>query len=458
MGERESFGSRLGFILVSAGCAIGIGNVWRFPYITGKYGGAVFVMFYLVFLVILGWPIMTMEFAVGRGSQKSAGASHPILAGKNGSKWKWFSIFALVGNYLLMMYYTTVSGWMLSYVYEMARGSFTHLKPGQATHMFQDMLADPKRLIFWMLVATALGLITVFRGLQDGVEKITKPMMIALLVLMVILTARAVTLPGASAGLKFYLLPDWNRAVKAGILEALYAAMGQAFFTLSIGMGSIAIFGSYIGKDKALPGEARTVILLDTFVAIMAGLIIFPSCFAYGVSPDSGPSLIFVTLPEVFTRMSAGRLWGTLFFIFMCFASLSTVIAVFENIIAITMDAFGWTRKKAVMINAIGLVVLSIPCPLGFNVLSNIQPLGAGTTILDFEDFIVSSNILPIGSIIYVLFCTRKFGWGFDNFIKETNTGSGLKFSYKLKGYLTYIVPIFIMVILVAGYIQMFFK
>lgn len=456
--KRESFATRLGFILVSAGSAIGIGNVWRFPFITGKYGGAVFVLFYLFFLVVMGWPVMTMEFAVGRGSGFSAGKSFEKLA-PAGSKWRHYSWFALIGNYLLMMYYTTVSGWMLAYVFKMAKGDFVGMGDGSgmAAGEFSAMLASPGQQVFWMLVATALGFLIVSRGLQNGVEKITKPMMILLFILMLVLTIRAVTLPGGGAGLKFYLVPDFQRAVDQGLWNVISAAMGQAFFTLSLGIGALTIFGSYIGKEHTLPGEARTVIILDTCVAIMAGLIIFPSCYAYNVSPDQGPALIFVTLPEVFGAMAGGRFWGTLFFIFMVFASLSTVIAVFENIIAMTMDAFGWDRKKAVKVNGILLTLLSIPCPLGYNLLSSIQPLGAGSTILDFEDFIVSSNMLPIGSMLYVIFCCSKNGWGFQNFLAEANSGEGPKFTAKFYFYLKYILPIAIAVILVSGYINQFF-
>ena len=355
-----------------------------------------------------------------------------------------------------MMYYTTVAGWMLSYVVKMARGTFAGMDVGGAGQVFSDSLASPSQQIIWMLVVTAIGFLVCARGLQNGVEKITKPMMLVLFALMVVLAVRSVTLEGAADGLAFYLIPNFKRAMEQGIWDVIFAAMGQAFFTLSLGIGSIAIFGSYIGKERSLPGESRTVIILDTFVAIMAGLIIFPSCFAYGVTPDAGPQLIFITLPEVFARMAGGRIWGTIFFIFMCFASLSTVIAVFENIIAMIMDAMDWSRGKSVAVNAVLLTLLSIPCPLGYNLLSRIQPLGAGSTILDFEDFIVSNNLLPIGSLVFVLFCCARFGWGFDGFLKEANTGEGAKFGSGLQVYFRWVLPVIILVILVGGYINFF--
>ncbi|MCR4782318.1 MAG: sodium-dependent transporter [Lachnospiraceae bacterium] len=456
MKERESFGSRLGFLLVSAGCAIGIGNVWRFPYITGKYGGAVFVLFYLFFLFILGWPVMTMELAVGRGSKLSAGAGMQKLAGENGKKWSGFRIFSFIGNFILMMYYTTVAGWMLSYVFEMARGTFEGVSMKGAAKIFSEVMDRPGYMIFWMLIAIVLGFIAVGRGLENGVEKITKAMMIALFVLMSVLAIRSLFLAGGSEGLKFYLLPDINKALDNGIWSVISAAMGQAFFTLSVGIGSIAIFGSYIDKKHSLPKESMTIILLDTFVAIMSGLIIFPACFAYNVKPDAGPSLIFVTLPEVFERMPAGRIWGTLFFVFMCFASMSTVIAVFENIVSMLMDNTGMSRTKSVIINMIAMIILSLPCPLGFSVLSNIHPLGNGTTIMDFEDFIVSNNMLPIGCIVFIIFCTTRYGWGLKNFLEEANTGEGMKMSKKLGWYLKFVLPILVAILIIMGYLDVF--
>ncbi len=458
MKERESFGSRLGFLLVSAGCAIGIGNVWRFPYITGKYGGAVFVLFYLFFLFILGWPVMTMELAVGRGSKLSAGAGMEKLAGANGKKWGWFKYWAYIGNFVLMMFYTTVAGWMLSYVYEMAIGTFEGVSKKGAANIFAELMNRPGYMIFWMIVAILLGFLAVGRGLQNGVEKITKIMMILLFVLMTVLAVRSIFLTGGSEGLKFYLLPDMNRALDSGIWSVISAAMGQAFFTLSVGIGSIAIFGSYIDKEHSLPKESMTIILLDTFVALMSGLIIFPACFAYNVKPDAGPSLIFVTLPEVFERMPLGRVWGTMFFVFMCFASMSTVIAVFENIVSMLMDNLGISRTKSVVINLIAMIVLSLPCPLGFSVLSKITPLGAGSTIMDLEDFIVSNNMLPIGCIVFILFCTSRYGWGMKNFLAEANEGRGVKLSGKLGWYLKFVLPVFVAVLVVMGYFDVFGK
>lgn len=458
MKERESFGSRLGFLLVSAGCAIGIGNVWRFPYITGKYGGAVFVLFYLFFLVILGWPVMTMELAVGRGSKLSAGAGMKKLAGENGKKWGWFKYWAYIGNFVLMMFYTTVAGWMLSYVYEMAIGTFEGVSMKGAANIFGELMNRPFYMIFWMALAIILGFFAVGRGLQNGVEKITKVMMILLFLLMTVLAVRSLFLSGGGEGLKFYLLPDVKRATESGIWSIVSAAMGQAFFTLSVGIGSIAIFGSYIGREHSLAKESITIILLDTFVAIMSGLIIFPACFAYNVKPDAGPSLIFVTLPEVFERMPGGRVWGTLFFVLLCFASMSTVIAVFENIVSMIMDDFGVSRTKSVIINAIAMLILSIPCPLGFNVLSSFTPLGAGSSIMDLEDFIVSNNMLPLGCIVFIIFCTTRFGWGMKNYLAEVNEGSGIKMSKYLGWYLKFVLPLLVFVLVVLGYIDVFGK
>lgn len=454
--EREKFGSRLGFILISAGCAIGLGNVWRFPYITGKYGGAAFVLIYLVFLLILGLPIMVAEFAVGRASQKSAALSFDVLEPK-GTKWHLYKYGAIAGNYLLMMFYTTIAGWMILYFVKMAGGEFTGLDAGQVSGVFNDMLGQPLLMTGFMLLAVLLCFGICSRGLQKGVEKITKVMMVCLLVLMVVLAVRSVLLPGGGEGLKFYLFPDFKKVMEAGIGEVVYAAMGQAFFTLSIGIGALAIFGSYIGQERALTGEAINICVLDTSVALMAGLIIFPACFAYNVQPDSGPSLIFITLPNVFNAMAGGRLWGTLFFLFMTFAALSTVIAVFENIISFTMDLSGCSRGKAVLINLFGVLLLSMPCVLGYNVWSFITPLGEGSTILDLEDFIVSNNLLPLGSLVYLLFCTAKLGWGYENFLKEANTGEGIKFPRGAAVYVKYILPLIILFIFVMGYYTKFF-
>lgn len=454
--KRERFASRLGFILISAGCAIGLGNVWRFPYIVGKYGGAAFVLVYLFFLLALGLPIMVMEYAVGRSSQKSAATSFDILEPK-GSKWhfaKWISIF---GNYLLMMFYTTVAGWMLIYFVKMVTGQFNGLSTEAIGGTFSAMLADPISQVGYMTIVIVLGVVVCWQGLQNGLEKISKFMMLALLMLMGVLAVRSLTLDGALEGVKYYLIPDFGKMVENGIGEVIFAAMGQAFFTLSLGIGAIQIFGSYIDKDRSLFGESINVVALDTFVALTAGLIVIPACFAYGVNPGEGPGLVFVTLPNIFASMPLGNVWGSLFFLFMSFAALTTVFAVFENIFVFTCDLFGWDRKKAIIINGILIFVLSLPCALGFNVWSFIQPLGAGSTIQDLEDFIVSNNLLPLGSLVYLLFCTSKYGWGWKNFIEEANAGEGRKFPVWMRTYLTYVLPIMILFIFVQGYITKFF-
>lgn len=456
MQSREKFGSRLGFILISAGCAIGLGNVWRFPFITGRYGGGAFVLLYLVFLVILGLPIMAMEFAVGRASQKSCASSFRVLE-KPGQKWHAFGYVAMAGNYLLMMFYTTVAGWMVAYLFRMAGGEFVGLAPEQVSQAFFGSLANPGGQIFWMVVVTLLSFGVCALGLKKGVERVTKVMMVCLLAVMALLVIRSVTLPGAAEGLKFYLLPDFGRMKENGIWDSVYAAMGQAFFTLSLGVGSMAIFGSYLGKDRSLMGESVSITLLDTLVALTAGLIIFPACFAFGVQPDSGPGLVFITLPNIFNSMPLGRLWGSLFFLFMSFAALSTVVAVFENIVSFGIDLFGWSRKKSVGCNIALMLVLALPCALGFNLLSNIQPLGPGSNIQDLEDFIVSSNLLPLGSLVYLMFCTRKCGWGYDNFLLEANAGTGMKFPRALRVYVSYILPLIVLFIFVQGYIDKFF-
>ena len=455
MEKRERFSSRLGFILISAGCAIGLGNVWRFPYITGKYGGAAFVLIYLIFLIILGMPIMAMEFAVGRASRKSAARSFHVLEPK-GTKWHIEGYLAMLGNYMLMMFYTTVGGWMISYIFKMASGSFQGLAPDQVGGVFNDMLASPGSMTFWMVVAVLLAFGICSMGLQNGVERITKIMMSFLLIILIVLCIRSVTLPGASAGLQFYLIPDFGKIVENGLGEVIFAAMGQAFFTLSLGIGAMAIFGSYISRDRTLMGESVNICILDTIVALMAGLVIFPACFAFGVDPGEGPGLVFVTLPNIFNQMAAGRLWGTLFFIFMSFAALSTIIAVFENIISFGIDLWGWTRKKSVLVNLVLILVLSLPCVLGFNVWSGIAPLGAGSTIQDLEDFIVSNNLLPLGSLLYLLFCTSRYGWGWDNFIAEADAGKGIKFPKWARFYVSYILPLIVLFILVMGYWQKF--
>lgn len=448
---REKFSSRFGFILISAGCAIGLGNVWRFPYVVGQYGGALFVLIYLVFLVILGAPIMTMEFAVGRASQKSAVSALTTL--KPDQKiWKGIGYFQAAGNYMLMMFYTTVGGWMISYFLRMLKGEFNGLAPDAVGNIFNQSLQDPFTQVFWMIVVVVIGFGVCSLGLQNGVEKVTKIMMSSLFVIIIILVIRAITLPGGSKGLAFYLIPDLSSIAKYGLLEVVFAAMGQAFFTLSLGIGAIAIFGSYIGKERRLLGETISVCTLDTTVAIMSGLIIFPACFAFGVNPESGPGLVFITLPSIFNEMWMGQLWGSLFFVFMSFAALSTIIAVFENIISFGIDLFGWSRRKAVIVNLGLILVLSLPCALGFNVLSGVNPFGAGTYIQDLEDFFVTYNFLPLGSLAYLIFCTSRYGWGFDHFLAEANTGKGLKFAKWTAIYLKYILPCIILFIFIQGY------
>lgn len=449
--QREKFGSRLGFILISAGCAIGLGNVWRFPYITGKYGGAAFVLIYLVFLVLLGLPIMVMEFAVGRASQASVAMSFDRLE-PLGTKWHWYKWFGMAGNYLLMMFYTTIGGWILLYVFKMAGGEFEGKNADEIAGVFGNLMEKPGLMTICMILVVAVCFGIVCMGLQKGVEKITKKMMILLLALMVILAIRSATLPGAGEGIRFYLLPDFKKAAESGMKEVIFAAMGQSFFTLSLGIGAIAIFGSYIDKKRRLTGEAVCVTILDTCVALIAGMIIFPACFAFGVQPDSGPSLVFITLPNIFNSMSGGRIWGTLFFLCMLFAAASTIIAVFENIIAFAMDLTNCSRAKAVVVNLIAIVILSLPCVLGFNVLSGFQPLGAGSNVLDLEDFIVSNNLLPLGSLVYLLFCTSRYGWGWKKFCEEANAGEGIKFPKWTRIYVSYILPLIVLFIFVQGY------
>ncbi len=453
--EREKLGSRMGFILLSAGCAIGIGNVWRFPYIAGVYGGGAFVLFYLFFLVIMGIPVMTMEFAVGRASRKSIIRSFEKLE-KPGQKWHLHGYLGMAGNYLLMMFYTTVTGWMLYYFYQMLTGKFEGKDTDQVGQMFSDMLSSPQILAGAMILVVTAGIFICSIGLQKGVERITKIMMSLLLGIIIILAIHSCLLEGGAEGLKFYLLPDFGKMKEAGVWETITAAMNQAFFTLSLGIGSMGIFGSYIDKKRSLLGESVNIAVLDTFVAFVSGLIIFPACFAFGISPDQGPKLIFVTLPNIFNSMTGGRLWGTLFFVFMSFAAFSTILAVFENIISCGMDLFHWTRKKSCMINLAALIVLSLPCALGFNLLSSFQPLGEGSTVLDLEDFLVSNVILPIGALCYLLFCVSRFGWGFDAYLKETNTGEGLKLPRQIRVYVTYILPVLLFFLIVKGLIDRF--
>lgn len=450
--EREKLGSRMGFILLSAGCAIGIGNVWRFPYIAGMYGGGMFVLFYLFFLIAMGIPVMTMEFAVGRASRKSIIKSFSALE-KPGQKWHLHGYLGMAGNYLLMMFYTSVAGWMLYYFYLMLTGKFTGKDKEHVAAMFQGMLESPEVLTTVMVIVVAAGILICSLGLQKGVERITKVMMTLLLLIIVVLAIRSMTLPGGTEGLKFYLLPDVQRMRNVGITETITAAMNQAFFTLSLGLGSMAIFGSYVDKNHTLLGESVNIAILDTFVALVSGLIIFPTCFSFTISPDMGPSLIFITLPNIFNHMTGGRVWGTLFFIFMTFAAFSTILAVFENIISCGMDLFAWSRKKSCIVNLAALITLSLPCVFGFNIWSAFQPLGEGSTVLDLEDFMVSNVLLPIGSLVYLLFCVTRFGWGFENYLKEANTGRGLKIPKGIRIYVTYILPILLFFLTISGWI-----
>ncbi len=447
--QRESFQSRLGFILVSAGCAIGIGNVWKFPYVAGQNGGGVFVLFYLLFLAIMGMPVLTMELAVGRASRQSAVKGYQALE-KKGSKWHIHGWFCVIGCYLLMMYYTTVAGWMLDYCVKFVSGTFSKVSANSVDSVFGAMLENPVEMTIFMGITVFLGFLVCSGGLKNGLERVTKIMMLCLLGLIILLAVHSLTLSGASEGLAFYLLPDFQRASEIGIGNVITAAMNQSFFTLSLGIAAMEIFGSYMSKDHTLTGESIRICALDTFVALMSGLIIFPACFSFNVQPDQGPSLIFVTLPKVFANMAGGRLWGSLFFLFMTFASFSTVTAVFENLLASCIDNFGWTRKKAIIINCIFVFVASMPCLLGYNVLSNIH-LIRGNDILGTEDFLVSNLLLPVGSLIYLLFCVSKWGWGFDKYMEEVNTGNGIKMSRHFKFYFQFILPILILVILIQG-------
>ena len=459
--NREKLGSRLGFILLSAGCAIGIGNVWKFPYLTGKYGGGAFVLLYLIFLVLLGIPVMTMEFAVGRGAQKSPVRMFQELE-KPGSKWHIHGYVCLIGDTLLMMYYTTVAGWMLQYFVRSAAGQFNRKDTEAVGRVYQEMLHQPGMLTLSMVVIVALGFFVCSIGLQSGLERVTKVIMPLLLLIMIVLALNSMFLKNASEGLNFFLVPDFGRMKEAGIIKVIVAAMNQAFFTLSVGIGSMAIFGSYIDKKHALLGESVNVALLDTFVAITAGMIIIPACFSYDVELTEGPGLIFVTLPNIFNDMPLGRLWGGLFFVFMCFAAFSTVLALFESIIACVMELTSWSRKKTSFICVFAMILLSLPCTLGFNVLSGFQPLGAGSTVMDLdmdlEDLIVSNFLLPVGALVFVLFCTIRAGWGWERFVEESNTGKGLKIPSWLRPYTTFVLPVIIIAVFVAGLIPFFIE
>ena len=454
--ERERLGSRLGFILLSAGCAIGIGNVWKFPYMVGQNGGGAFVLVYLICLVLIGVPVMTMEFAMGRASQKSSATMYRTLE-PAGSKWHWHGYITLAGCYLLMMFYTTVSAWMLQYFVDTARGVFVGVDKQGVEELFAGMQSNTGTLILYMLVVVLIGFGVCSFGVQKGLERITKIMMLALLGIMVILAINSIFMDGGKEGLSFYLLPDLGKMKEIGIGNVIVSAMNQAFFTLSLGMGAMAIFGSYIGKERALMGEAVNVALLDTFVAFTSGLIIFPACFAFNVAPNSGPGLIFVTLPNIFNHMNGGRVWGSLFFVFMSFAALSTILAVFEQLLSCTMELFNWSRKKACIINGIALFVLSLPCILGFSVWKSFAPLGEGTNIMDLEDFLVSNILLPIGSLLFVLFCTTRYGWGWKKFMEEANEGKGLKVAKWMRPYMTFVLPVIIIIIFLIG-LWNFFK
>ena len=453
--ERERLGSRLGFILLSAGCAIGVGNVWKFPYMAGQYGGGAFVLIYLFFLVILGLPTLTIEFSLGRASQKSPVRLYQQLETK-GSKWHLHGYACMIGNYVLMMFYTTVAGWMVQYFVNTARGKFTGMDPEQVGEAFGAVCSNPTTMMIYTTLVVIIGFFVCSFSLQKGLERVTKYMMLALLAIMVLLAVHSFTMNGASEGLSFYLKPDLGKMQEIGMGNVIVGAMNQAFFTLSLGIGSMAIFGSYLDKKRSLMGESLNVVLLDTFVALTSGLIIFPACFTYNVEVGAGPSLIFVTLPNVFNNMPLGNLWGTLFFIFMTFAALSTVFAVFENILACCMDLFGWIRKKACVINCVALIILSLPCALGFNVLSGIHPLGGSTNILDLEDFLVSNILLPLGSVAFLLFATSKRGWGWKNLMAEANAGDGLKLKNWMRGYITYVLPVIVLALFVIGIISYF--
>ena len=454
MEQREKLGSRLGFILLSAGCAIGIGNVWKFPYITGQYGGGAFVVLYLFFLIAMGVPMVTVEFAIGRASRRSPLMACQVLE-KPGQKWHLHGWMAMAGNYLLMMFYTTVAGWMLHYFYLTAAGAFAGASTAETEAVFGEMLASPGVMTFWMVLVVVIGFFICSTGVQNGVEKVTKVMMLALLALIAVLAVHSVLLEGGGEGLRFYLVPDIQRMRDIGLGTVAVAAMNQSFFTLSLGIGAMAIFGSYIGKEHALCGEAVRVAALDTFVAFVSGLIIFPACSAFGVDAGSGSRLIFITLPNIFSHMAGGRLWGSLFFLFMSFAAFSTVLAVFENILACCMDLTGCSRRKASAVNVVLMILLSLPCVLGFNVLSGVEILGGN--IMDLEDFLVSNILLPLGSLLYLLFCVSRRGWGWNSFIQEANTGRGLRISNGLRFYMTYILPCVILLIFLLGMWDKFF-
>lgn len=453
--KRENFGSRLGFILVSAGCAIGLGNVWKFPYICGQYGGAAFILIYLIFLIVLGLPVLICEFAMGRASQRGAAKCFDVLAPK-GTSWKHMKYFSIVGCYLLMMFYTTVGGWMMNYCVKSLKGDFSGASPKTIEDIYNSMLGNAPTMLFWTVLICVIGFAACALGLRKGIEKISKVMMSALLIIMVVLAVHSVMMKGAGKGVKFYLVPDFGKILENGIGNVIFAALSQAFFTLSIGIGCMLILGSYLDKSRSLLGESLNILGLDTFVALTAGFIVIPACFAYGIAPGFGPGLVFITLPNIFAQVSGGTVWSFLFFLFLTFAALSTIIAVYETLVAFHMDLLGWTRKKSVLVCAVSMLILSLPCVLGFNVLSDIHPLGEGSNIMDLEDFLVSNNLLPLGSLCYVLFCTKKNGWGWDNFIREVNAGKGRKFPQVIRSYVTYALPLLIIIIYLKGYYDYF--
>ena len=453
--KRETFGSRLGFILVSAGCAVGIGNVWKFPYMCGQFGGAAFILIYLVFLLIMGIPVMVCEFGVGRASRHSVAAAYETLE-PQGTKWHITKWIGIIGCYFLMMFYTTVGGWMLYYCVRSFSGDFVGADMETVSAGFSDMLGNMPLMTFWTILICIIGFGVCAFGIKKGIEKVSKFMMTALLLIMIVLAIHSVMMKGAGAGIRFYLIPDFRQMEEIGIGNVIFGAMSQAFFTLSIGIGAMLIFGSYMEKDQRLFGEAVNITVLDTIVALMAGFIIIPACFAYGIEPGAGPSLIFITIPNIFAQVAGGRVWGGLFFLFLSFAAFTTLVAVFENIISFDMDLFGWSRKKSTLVSLILIIILSMPCVMGFNVLAGFTPLGEGSTIMDLEDFIVSNNLLPLGSLGYVLFCTKKNGWGWSSFLEEINQGEGWKFPAGIKGYMSYGLPLLIIIIYLKGYYDKF--
>lgn len=453
--KRETFGSRLGFILVSAGCAVGIGNVWKFPYMCGQFGGAAFILIYLVFLLIMGIPVMVCEFGVGRASRHSVAAAYETLE-PQGTKWHITKWIGIIGCYFLMMFYTTVGGWMLYYCVRSFSGDFVGADMETVSAGFSDMLGNMPLMTFWTILICIIGFGVCAFGIQKGIEKVSKFMMTALLLIMIVLAVHSVMMKGAGAGIRFYLIPDFRQMAEIGIGNVIFGAMSQAFFTLSIGIGAMLIFGSYMEKDQRLFGEAVNITVLDTVVALMAGFIIIPACFAYGIEPGAGPSLIFITIPNIFAQVAGGRVWGGLFFLFLSFAAFTTLVAVFENIISFDMDLFGWSRKKSTLVSLVLIIILSMPCVMGFNVLAGFTPLGEGSTIMDLEDFIVSNNLLPLGSLGYVLFCTKKNGWGWNHFLEEINQGEGWKFPSGIKGYMSYGLPLLIIIIYLKGYYDKF--